>query len=125
MQTVITSQSFNSASQAEAVSQHLDHNQALTRFMNWCAGQEENRFIWLAIGFLGTIGMVLPLTVSALLAGGVNNFALLMLTCIVNVPVLALNLAAQSTKVTLPVLFFAWLVDAAVIIYSAIFFLTA
>jgi tetrahydromethanopterin S-methyltransferase subunit F len=125
MQKVITAESFTSISQREVVSQHIGHNQALTRFMNWCAGQEENRFIWLAIGFLGTIGMVLPLTVSALLAGGVNNFALLMLTCVVNVPVLALNLAAQSTKVTLPVLFFAWLVDAAVIIYSAIFYLTA
>ena len=125
MQTVITAESFPSISQGEVVSQHLDHNQVLTRFMNWCAGQEENRFIWLAVGFLGTIGMVLPLTVSALIAAGGNNFPLLMMTCIVNVPVLAFNLAAQSTKVTLPVLFFAWLVDAAVIIYSAIFFLTA
>ncbi len=91
-------------------------------FIEWCRKQETNRFLWLAISFLGHIGMVLPLTLYIIINSG-NNFNLWIITCACNVPVLALNLAAQPLKITLPALFFAWLADAAIIIYAlSIFF---
>lgn len=69
-------------------------------------------------------GAVLPFTVMALsLIGISSHFALFIAVCCVNVPVLALNLAAQPTKVTLPSLFFAWLINAAVIAYCVTYFL--
>lgn len=90
--------------------------------ISWCNNQEENKFLWLAIAQLGHIGVILPLTLVAVLNAG-NNIVLWMIACTVNVPVLTLNLAAQSTKITLPALFFAWFVNAVIIAYCvAIFF---
>ncbi|HRH60837.1 MAG TPA: hypothetical protein PL045_09730, partial [Chitinophagaceae bacterium] len=37
------------------------------RFINWCAGQEKNRFLWVGISLLGLIGMMLPLTALSIL----------------------------------------------------------
>ena len=94
-----------------------------SRFMNWCGLQEKNRMLWLGLSYLGIIGMALPCAVFAVLYLGGNNFNLIATTAIVNVPVLALNLAAQGTKVTLPVFFFTLVVDIAIILYSVAFFL--
>jgi hypothetical protein len=93
-----------------------------TRFINWCDLQECNRFLWLGIALMGSIGMVLPLTLVTVLLTS-QNFILLAAAAIANVPVLAVNLAAQPTKVTLPFLFSAWLVNFSVIVYSFITFL--
>ncbi len=103
---------------------HVQEN-PVQKFFGWCNAQEEKRFLWLAVGFIVNIGAVLPLTVLALILAGINtHFLLLLVVCCVNVPVLALNLAAQPTKVTLPSLFFAWVVNAIVIAYCiAVFFL--
>src|ERR1051326_7951525 len=81
------------------------------RFFNWCSRQEEYRFLWLGISLFGLIGMVLPLTLLAILFFGGNNFTLWIIACAANVPVLALNLAAQPPKVTLPALFISLIVD--------------
>ena len=86
------------------------------RFMNWCNKQEENRFLWLGISLFGLIGAVVPLTLLAIVFFANNNFMLWIIVCSVNVPVLALNLAAQPPKVTLPTLFFSLIVDAVVIV---------
>jgi hypothetical protein len=94
----------------------------LTRFINWCDLQESNRFLWLGMAFMGSIGMVLPLTLVTVLLTS-QNFILLAIAAIANVPVLAINLAAQPTKVTLPFLFSAWLINFSVIVYSFISFL--
>ena len=93
-----------------------------SRFTNWCDLQESNRFLWLGIAFMGSIGMVLPLTLVTVLLTS-RNFILLAIAAIANVPVLAINLAAQPTKVTLPFLFSAWLINFSVIVYSFISFL--
>jgi len=76
----------------------------LKRFIQWCNKQEEYRFLWIAISLFGHIGMVLPLTLLSILFFAGNNFNLWIIACSVNVPVLALNLAAQPPKVTLPVM---------------------
>lgn len=94
---------------------------AIEKYMNWAQSQEKNSFVWLAVAILGTIGAVLPLTLYAVINCG-NNFTLWIITCSVNVPVLALNLAAQPPKVTLPFLFFAWLTDFAIIAYCVVTF---
>jgi len=96
---------------AGAVSKGVQKQEGLfTKFFTWADAQEKNRFLWLTISILGHIGAVLPITVYVILNTG-NNFALLATACIINVPVLALNLAAQPPKVTLPFLFIAWLAD--------------
>lgn len=75
--------------------------------------------MWLAFTYILQIGLALPCTLMAIVFLGGNNFNLWLIACVVNVPSLALGLAAQSTKVTLPVLFFAWLVDAGIILFAA------
>src|SRR5437764_13460227 len=97
---------------------------AFSRFINWCEGQESSRMLWLVMTFLLQIGMALPCTLAAILFWGNNSFPLWVIACVINVPVLAINLAAQPTKVTILSLFFAWTVDLMIILYCAsLFFL--
>ena len=91
-------------------------------FIAWCEGQEENRILWMVLTYLGQIGLALPCAMAAIIFMGGNNFNLIMLACLINVPVLAINLAAQPTKITLPALFFALLADAVIIVSCAVFF---
>jgi hypothetical protein len=96
----------------------------LKRFLQWCNEQEKYRFLWLAISLFGHIGMVLPLTLLSILFFGGNNFNLWIAACVVNVPVLALNLAAQPPKVTLPVMFISLFANVVIIAVSiAMFFI--
>ena len=95
----------------------------IDRFIVWCNKQEENRFLWLGIALMGSVCTVLPLTLLAIVFGADNNFTLWIIACIINVPVLILNLAVQPTKFILPVMFFAWLADVLIIAYcGAVFF---
>lgn len=103
--------------QASAGSRNL-----FSRFINWCAEQDKSRMLWLGLAYMGLIGMALPCTLFSIIFLGGNNFALIVVAAVINVPVLALNLAAQSTKITLPALFFALLADVAVILYSVLYF---
>ena len=67
---------------------------------------------------MGGIGTIVPLTLMAKIAfWGHNDFNLWVITCVVNVPMLVVNLAAQPTKVTLPVMFSAWFIDLIVVLY--------
>lgn len=96
----------------------------VSRFMNWCKNQESSRMLWLVLTFLGQIGLAVPCTLAAILFWSDNSFPLWVFACAINVPVLAINLAAQPTKITIPALFFAWTVDAIIILYcAALFFL--
>jgi hypothetical protein len=88
-----------------------------TKFLAWCEAQESNRFLWLALSFFAQIGMSLPATAYFIVFFGGNNLLLWIILATVNVPVLVLNLAALPTKTTLPVLFFGWLTQAAIIMY--------
>ncbi len=92
------------------------------KLINWCDEQEYRRFFWLGISLIGHIGVVLPLTLLAILFMADNNFVLWILACTANVPVLALNLAGLPPKVTLPTLFIAWAADAIIILASAVIF---
>lgn len=125
MQKAINSGLYNQCLGAEAsayIESSVTHKNIFSRFINWCKTQEEKRFMWMAISFLGSIGMVVPLTLLSIIFFGNNNLVLWMIVCAVNVPVLALNLAAQPPKVTLPALFLAWLINFLVILSSLVLF---
>ena len=94
----------------------------LKRFIQWCNEQEKYRFLWLGISLFGHIGMVLPLTLLSILFFAGNNFNLWIIACSVNVPVLALNLAAQPPKVTLPVMCISLFANVVIIVLCAAMF---
>lgn len=94
----------------------------ISKFMAWCNTQERNRFLWVAISFVGGIAAVLPVTLMAIILGADNNPNLWIAACVVNVPILVVNLAAQPAKVILPVLFIGWAVDAMILIYCLAYF---
>ncbi len=97
----------------------------LQRFNLWLTNQEENRLFWLSIAVLGGIGTLLPLTLMAVVFWANNNFNLWVIALCINVPVLIVNLAAQLPKVTLPVLFAAWVINVGIIFYClALYFIT-
>ena len=127
MQTVISSPTIAEIINSDLYNVHTAskrHTSVFHTFIAWCEGQEENRILWMVLTYLGQIGLALPCAMAAIIFLGGNNFNLIMLTCLINVPVLAINLAAQPTKVTLPALFFALLADAVIIVSCAIFYFT-
>ncbi|HEX5152200.1 MAG TPA: hypothetical protein VFW07_12185 [Parafilimonas sp.] len=99
----------------------LQHENLLTRFVNWCAAQESNKFLWLGVTFFAQIGLMLPVAAFSILFIGNNNLLLWIIICAVNLPTLVLNLAALPTKTTLPFLFFAWLTELLVVVYCISF----
>lgn len=116
---------YNTLTTAAAVpvkQSSIAQSNIFTRFYAWTLKQEEKRFMWLAFTFLLQIGLALPCTLLAIVFLGGNNFNLWLIACVANVPSLALSLAAQPTKITLPVLFFAWLVNAGIILFSVVSF---
>ena len=117
MQHVISTQKINLVRHDSYTTGNSAFVRLIKKFIAWCEAQESNRFLWLGIALLSGIGAVLPVTLSAIVFIGGNYMALWILACVVNVPVLVVNLADQPTKLTLPVLFFAWAVDAIIIAY--------
>jgi hypothetical protein len=95
----------------------------LKRFFSWCDQQEKNRLLWLGIGIMGHIGTVLPLTLLSILFLASNNFTLWTIVLGANMPVLALNLAAQPPKVTIPVMLASLFINIIVIAASLVTFI--
>jgi hypothetical protein len=123
MQQTISSESFGNILISPAYVEMQPRGNRLRKFINWCDQQEENRLLWLGIGIMGHIGMVLPLTLLAVLFLANNNFALWVGVLCANMPVLALNLAAQPPKVTIPVMLTSLVINIVVIVLSAVIFL--
>ena len=122
MQQVISTQDVHLSNRnAYETSSYLTTGM-IHKFINWCDMQETNRFLWLGVALMAGIGTVLPLTLSAIVFIGGNSLLLWIMALVFNVPVLIVNLAAQPTKLTLPVLFSAWVVNAFIIIYSLVNF---
>ena len=96
----------------------------INKFFTWCALQEKNRFFWLPVCFFGVIGAALPITLLTISFAGGNSILLWIIACCTNVPALALNLAAQPIKVTLPAMFFAMLANAVIIMASLVMFMS-
>jgi hypothetical protein len=117
MQEAIQTQNISAF---EANDSELTKKSSLKKFFNWCNTQQENQFFWLGVSIFGLIGAVAPLTLLAVYFFADNNFTLWVIVCSVNVPVLALNLAAQPLKITIPTLLLSLIVDASVIVASFI-----
>jgi hypothetical protein len=110
------------ANQRTAVVKSPAKNSLVKKFFTWCEIEQEIKFMWLGISLFGNIGAVLPITLFAIYLSG-NDFNLWIVALTVNVPVLALNLAAQPPKVTLPTLLIASLVNVLLIVYGLSIFL--
>jgi hypothetical protein len=87
----------------------------ISKFMNWCKGQEENRLLWLGIALAGHGCILTPLTVMTVLLAGTNLF-LFVLALVAMGMSLVTNLAAMPTKITIPVLVFSILIDIAIVV---------
>ena len=105
------------------VTHEVTKESLLNRFLAWCTRQEGSRLFWMGLALLGGIGTIVPVTLMAVVFFANNDFVLWVIVCTINVPVLILNLAAQPTKVTLPALFFAWAINALIIVYSIALFI--
>jgi hypothetical protein len=123
MQQTISSASFENILQSPTYLEKTARVNALKRFVGWCEQQEKNRLLWLGIAIMGLIGTVLPLTLLSVLLLSGNNFTLWIIVLSVNMPVLALNLAAQPPKVTIPVMLASLVIDVIVMVLSVIMFL--
>src|SRR6476620_10594076 len=123
MQQTISSASFEKILGSPAYAPKAARVNSLRKFISWCDQQEKNRLLWLGLGIMGHIGMILPLTLLSILFLASNNFALWIVVLCANMPVLALNLAAQPPKVTIPVMLASVTIDIVVIILSAVMFL--
>ena len=89
----------------------------LTRFFAWCKSEENNRYGWLA-AIIALHGCVLtPVTVLIIFLGG-NNMVLWGVALGAMAMTLVTNLAAMSTKITIPVFFLSILIDLVVMAIS-------
>jgi hypothetical protein len=86
-----------------------------TKFFGWCKAQERNRFGWLAISLAAHGCILTPLVVFAVGVSG-NNLTLWIAAMLAMGVTLIVNLAAQATKITIPIFFLSILVDIAVIV---------
>ena len=118
MQQVISPRDFHATGMETFTATGSTKQGVIKRFIQWCDQQEDRRLMWLAIAVLGGIATVLPITLIAVVFLANNSFALWAIACTANVPVLIVNLAAQPTKITLPVTFLVWFIDALIVLYS-------
>lgn len=125
MQHVISTKDIRLSKQYSYTKNNTSLISYINRFIAWCDAEERNRFLWLGVALMIGIGTIMPITLSAIVFIGGNALPLWIAACIFNVPVLVVNLAAQPTKLTLPVLFAALGVNLVLIGYSVIHFLTA
>jgi len=123
MQQTISSASFERILRTPAYVPKKTRTNSLRKFISWCDQQEKNRLLWLGIALMGHIGMIVPLTLLSVLFLASNNFALWIVVLCGNMPVLALNLAAQPPKVTIPVMLISLIINIVVIALSIVTFI--
>ena len=86
-----------------------------SRFINWCAAQDENRYGWLGVSVASHGCLITPLTMFALVMSG-NNIIFWFLAIIAIMMTLVTNLAALPTKITIPVFLSSIILDAIIIV---------
>jgi hypothetical protein len=85
------------------------------RFLSWCDTQEENRLMWLAFALTAHGCVLTPLSFLAVAISGINMVMVILVMASIALTVVP-NLAAQSTRVTIPLFFLSVLIDIAVVI---------
>jgi hypothetical protein len=106
---------MNTALKHTAVANYRStHQSAWSTFINWCKGQEKDRFLWLSIAIAGHGCIITPLTLLAVMFAG--NLMLFWALAIGAMAMsLISNLAAMPTKITIPVLFLSLFIDLVII----------
>jgi hypothetical protein len=89
-----------------------------TRFLNWCEAQQFNRMLWIGIALMVHGSILTPLTVMVVLTT-VNSLPLFVLSIAAMAMALVVNLAAQPTKISIPVFLLSVLIDLGIIIACA------
>jgi len=88
-----------------------------SRFINWAARQEENRFLWLALGIAGHGCAITIITMVVMMFTG-NHFIFWPFAIAAMAMTVVSNLAAMPTKITIPIFFLSVLIDLGIIIAS-------
>lgn len=89
-----------------------------SKFFTWCESQNDYKFLWAGVVLFGQIGAIVPITAISIGFFGNNSLILWILMFFFNVPVFALNLAAQPLKYTIPALIFATVGSLSLVIAS-------
>ena len=83
----------------------------INRFFEWCVNQDrEHHIAWAGISLIAMSAVFFPLTMAVILAHGAS-FALIIPAMISLMLVFTLNLSAQSTRITIPALVLAIIID--------------
>ena len=85
------------------------------RFINWCEGQQKNRFIWLGLALAGHGCALTPITLFAVILSG-NLIFFWIMAIVAMMTALVTNLAALPTKYTIPAFLFSIVMDLVIII---------
>jgi hypothetical protein len=88
----------------------------ITRFIEWCNNQEENRFAWLAAAITAHGCFLTPITVLAITMSG-NSMFLWAIAIAAMGATLVTNLAAMPAKITIPTFLLSIVMDLTIIIY--------
>ena len=99
--------------------ERISRPSVFSKFIKWCANQQENRLLWLGIALAGHGCIITPLTVMAVMLAG-TNLPLFMLALVSMGIAVVTNLAALPTKITIPALIFTILLDIAIVIAAAV-----
>ena len=88
----------------------------ITRFIEWCNNQEDNRFAWLATAITAHGCFLTPIAVLAITMSG-NSMLLWAIAIAAMGATLVTNLAAMPAKITIPTFLLSIVMDLAIIIY--------
>lgn len=89
-----------------------------SRFINWCTGQDKNRYGWLGAAIASHGCVFTPITMFAIIMAG-NSIFFWILAIVAMMMTLVSNLAAMPTKYTIPIFLFSILIDVTIIIACA------
>jgi len=102
---------------SESYKETATKKSAWKRFIAWAAGQEENKFLWLAVAIFGHGCFLTIITVLVILFTG-NHFIFWPFAIGAMAMTLISNLAAMPTRITIPIFFLSILIDLLIIIIT-------
>jgi len=92
----------------------------ITRFFQWAEGEDKKHHIgWVGVSITSMSAVFFPLTMAAVLVQGAS-FSLIMAAMVSLALVVITNLAALSTKYTIPFFFLGILIDAGIVVAAMV-----
>ena len=96
-------------------SETIYKDSAWTRFILWCKNQDEFRFMWLAVMLFSHGCLLTPLTLYVIIGTG-NSMLAWAFAIAAMAMTLVTNLAALSTKITIPTYLLSLAIDLGIIV---------